>query len=60
MIKDPFDCKLNIELTLEELEHIIVCLRAINKYSTGSVRSELEERLDDISNNFKMSKELWV
>ena len=55
-MKDIFDTKVNVELTLEELEHIIVCLRAINKYSTGSVRSELEERLSNLSIEVKMGQ----
>ena len=55
-MKDIFDTKVNVELTLEELEHIIVCLRAINKYSTGSVRSELEERLSNLSIDVKMGQ----
>ena len=53
-MKDIFDTKVNVELTLGELENIILCLRAINKHNTGSVRSELEERLSNLSVDVKM------
>lgn len=55
-MKDIFDTKVNVELTLGELENIIVCLRAGNKYSTGKVRSELEERLSNLSVDVKMGQ----
>lgn len=52
-MKDMFNTKINVELTLEELENIIICLRAANKHNTGSVRNELEERLSNLSTNIK-------
>lgn len=55
-MKNIFDTKVNVELTLEELESIIVCLRAINKHNTGKVRSELEERLSNLSVDVKMGQ----
>ncbi len=57
-MKDIFDTKVNVELTLQELESIIVCLRAGNKYNTGKVRSELEERLSNLSVHVKMGQSL--
>ena len=55
-MKDIFDTKVNIELTLGELESIIICLRAADKHNTGSVRSELEERLSNLSVDVKMGQ----
>ena len=55
-MKDIFDTKVNVELTLGELENIILCLRAINKHNTGSVRSKLEERLSNLSVDVKMGQ----
>lgn len=41
--------KVNIELTLHELEDLIISLRVANKVITGDVGSKLEEKLNDIA-----------
>lgn len=48
-----FDTKINIELTLGELENLIVMLRVANKVVTGEIRSELEEKLENIAFKIK-------
>lgn len=55
-MKDIFDTKVNIELTLGELESIIICLRAAHKNNTGSVRSELEKILSNLSVDVKIGQ----
>lgn len=50
-----WDTKIQIEVTLRELEDITLALRMIDKAFSGDVRSELEERLSDIAITTKMS-----
>lgn len=54
-MNDVFDTKIEIELTLGELENLIVMLRLANKVVSGDVRSELEEKLENIAMATKMS-----
>ena len=48
LLNDIWDRKINIELTLHELEDLIISLRVANKFITGNVGSELEEKLNNI------------
>lgn len=52
-MEDIFNTKVQVEITLEELENIILCLRVINQATSGSVRSELEERLSNVAGKIK-------
>ena len=54
-MKDVFDTKIEVELTLGEFENLIVALRYYNLNMSGSVRSNLEEKLDNIAYVTKMS-----
>lgn len=54
-MKDVFDTKVNVEITLGELEELIIMLRVANKALTGEIRSELEEKLSDLSMELKTS-----
>lgn len=55
MSKSVFDEKVNIEITLGELEELIVMLRVANKFITGKTRSELEEKLENMATKLKMA-----
>lgn len=48
-IDDIWDRKINIELTLHELEDLIISLRVANKVINGKVGSKLEEKLNNIA-----------
>lgn len=50
-----WDTKIQIELTLKELEDITLALRMVNKAFSGDSRSELEDRLSNIATITKMS-----
>lgn len=50
-----WDTKIQIELTLKELEDITLALRIANKVFSEDSRSELEERLSNIVTKIKMS-----
>ena len=52
---DVFDTKIEVELTLEELDNLIIALRYFNLKVSSSVRSDLEEKLENISYITKMS-----
>ncbi|MGL5440316.1 MAG: hypothetical protein ACRDA4_08090 [Filifactoraceae bacterium] len=52
---NPFNKKIEIELTLHELEEIIIMLRVANKVVTGEIRSEIEEKLQNICSITKYS-----
>lgn len=54
-MSDIFDTKIQVELTLKELEDITLALRMVNKAFSGNIRSELEEKLSDIAFITKMS-----
>ena len=49
------DTKIQIKLTLSELEDITLALRIVNKVFSGDSRSELEDRLSNIVTTIKMS-----
>lgn len=51
--KNIFDTKINVEITLSELENLIIMLRVANKVITGEIRSELEEKLENIAFKIK-------
>lgn len=44
-----WDTKIQVELTLKELEDITLALRMVNKAFSGDTRSELEDRLTNIA-----------
>lgn len=50
-----WDTKIQIEVTLKELEDITLALRMVNKAFGNGVRSDLEDRLSHIVVNTKMS-----
>lgn len=50
-----WDTKIEIELTLSELENITLALRIANKVVSGDSRSELENKLSNIVAITKMS-----
>ena len=47
--------KIQIKLTLSELEEITSALRIVNEVFSGDSRSELEDRLSNIATTVKMS-----
>ena len=49
------DTKIQIKLTLSELEDITLALRIVNEVFSGDSRSELEDRLSNIATTIKMS-----
>ena len=49
------ETKIQIKLTLSELEDITLALRIVNKVFSGDSRSELEDRLSNIVTTIKMS-----
>lgn len=55
VVKDVFNTKIEVELTLRELEMLIVKLRVANKIISGEVHCELEEKLENIAVITKMS-----
>lgn len=50
-----WDKKIQVELTLKELEDITLALRMVDKAFGGGTRSELEDRLTHIATITKMS-----
>lgn len=48
------DTKIQIKLTLSELEDITLALRIVNEVFSGDSRSELEDRLSNIVTTIKM------
>ena len=54
-MEDVFTTKIEVELTIEELEDLIIALRFFNLNMSGSVRSNLEEKLENIAYVTKMS-----
>lgn len=54
-MEDVFTTKIEVELTIEELEDLIIALRFFNLNMSGSVRSDLEEKLENIAYVTKMS-----
>lgn len=50
-----WDTKIQVELTLKELEDITLALRMVNKAFGSGVRSELEDRLSNIAVTTKMN-----
>lgn len=50
-----WNTKVPIDVTLKELEDIIIALRMVNRAFNGDVRSELEERLSNLATKTKMS-----
>ena len=50
-----WDKKIQVDLTLKELEDITLALRMVDKAFGGGNRSSLEERLTDITHKAKMS-----
>ena len=50
-----WDTKIEIELTLSELEDITLALRIANKVFRGDSRSEREDKLSNIAAITKMS-----
>ena len=54
-MEDVFTTKIEVELTIVELEDLIIALRFFNLNMSGSVRSNLEEKLENIAYVTKMS-----
>lgn len=50
-----WDTKIQIGLTLKELEDITLALRIVNTIISGDSGSELEARLSNIESRIKMS-----
>lgn len=55
MSDNIWDKKVQIELTLKELEDITLSLRITDKAFIGDIRSELEEKLSNVVHITKMS-----
>lgn len=54
-MNNVWDTKIQIKLTLRELEDITLALRLVNGVLSEGSRSELEERLSNIVTKIKMS-----
>ncbi len=53
-MNNVLDTKIQIKLTLSELEDITLALRIVNEVFSGDSRSELEDRLSNIVTTIKM------
>lgn len=54
-MQDVWNTKIPVELTIRELEDIIIMLRVANMTVRGNVRSEIEEKLENIVTKAKMN-----
>lgn len=56
MNEDIFDTKVNVELTLGELESIILCLSIVNEHNPNHAIDRLAERLSNLAVDIKMEE----
>lgn len=54
-MSDIWNKKVQVELTVRELEEITLALRMVNKAFGNGLRSELEDRLSHVTVEAKMS-----